>query len=111
MAEAERELADLDARRAQLVSLIARARAALGSGVQAAQPSPAGRLTLHHAMQLVLTERGNAWTSVHELAREIASRRLYERRDHTAADPSQVQARANKYPQLFEKDGANVRLL
>jgi chorismate mutase len=110
LAEAESELAALDTRRGELTSLIARAKAVLGSPIEGSAAKPAGRMTLHHAMQLVISERGNEWTSVHDLAREINSRRLYEKRDRTAVDPSQVHARANKYPQLFDKDGPNVRL-
>ena len=68
------------------------------------------RLTLHAEMEQVLGESGNGWMSVHELAREINERRLYDKRDGSDVDPSQIQSRANKYRHLFEKDGASVRL-
>jgi hypothetical protein len=110
LAEAEQELAQLDQRRHELEALIARARAAIGDP----QPTPeAGgpvRLTLHNAMRLVLEEHHNQWMTVRQLAEEINRRGLYEKRDRTPMDPSQIHARANKYPRMFEKNGADVRL-
>lgn len=109
LAEAERELAELDDRRAELQKLIARARAALGDAPAHAARPVTERLTLHQAMELVLDEHDNRWMTVHELADEINQRKLYEKRDRTPVDPSQIHARANKYPALFDKDGPNVR--
>jgi hypothetical protein len=68
------------------------------------------RLTLHDAMEQVLGESGSEWMTAHELAREINERRLYEKRDGSDVDPSQIHSRANKYRRLFEKDGARIRL-
>jgi hypothetical protein len=48
--------------------------------------------------------------TVHEIAREINERRLYEKRDGSDVDPSQIHSRANEYRHLFEKDGPRVRL-
>lgn len=45
-----------------------------------------------------------------ELADAINERGLYEKRDGSRVDPSQIHARANKYQQLFEKDGRRLRL-
>lgn len=109
IASAERELAELDERRRELMATIARARAALGDGVPVAARDPAGRYTLHEAMQLLLDENGNQWMSVHQLAEEINARALYEKRDRSPVDPSQIHARANKYPHLFEKQGSRIR--
>ena len=109
LAEAQRELEELDQRRRDLLALIARAQAALGETPITPVPAPGERLTLHKAMELVLDENANAWMSVHELADEINRRRLYEKRDHTDVDPSQIHARANKYPDRFEKDGPRLR--
>jgi hypothetical protein len=114
IADAQRELEQLDLRRAELQDLISRGRAALGEeGPSKPQPRvdvPRERLTLHEAMQQVLNENENRWMTVHELADEINGRSLYEKRDRTLIDPSQIHARANKYPALFEKDGPRVRL-
>ena len=111
LAEAERELAELNRRRQELEALLARARLILGD---VASPSPEAvrkRLTLHEAMEQVLRDRGNSWTTVHDLAADVNARRLYEKRDGSPVDPSQIHARANKYPTWFEKDGSRVRLV
>jgi hypothetical protein len=110
LAQAERELAELDARRGELLSLIARARAALGETPPAARPA-AERLTLHEAMALVLRENDNDWMTVRSLADAVNERGLYEKRDGSPVDPSQVHARANKYRGMFEKDGRRLRLI
>jgi chorismate mutase len=110
LAQAEQELADLDARRRELVQLIARAKAALGESPSTPPPVAGERLTLHQAIELVLSGRNNEWMTVHELASEINSRQLYTKRDQSDVDPSQIHARTNKYPHLFEKNGPNIRL-
>jgi hypothetical protein len=110
LAEAERELAELDARREELMALISRARAALGETPPAPSKSVVERLTLHEAMELVLRENTNEWMTVRELADAINERGLYEKRDGSLVDPSQIHARANKYQAMFEKDGRRLRL-
>lgn len=110
LTEAERELAQLDARREELLGLISRAHAVLDEAPPTAMKPHAERLTLHEAIQLVLRENGNEWMTVRELADEINNRGLYEKRDGSPVDPSQIHARANKYQQMFEKDGRRLRL-
>lgn len=112
LAEAESELARLDARRAELVALIEQARAALGIDVSQSAPreAPARALTLHDALAQVLRERANAWASARELADEVNRRRLYVKRDGSDVAVSQVHARIKNYSQLFEKEGASIRL-
>jgi hypothetical protein len=71
------------------------------------------RTRLHDAMRQVLSEHGNEWTRVHDLAREIYDRELYRRKDRGVIPPGQIRARASKYPELFEgsTDGTNrIRL-
>src|SRR5687768_6581836 len=97
LAEAERELANLDARREELMGLIARGRAALGETPLVASRPGVERLTLHEAMALVLRENDNDWMTVRELADAINERGLYEKRDGSLVDPGQIHARANKY--------------
>ncbi len=109
LAEAELELAELNERRAELEGLIARARSVLTDDQEPTHTTPARRLTLHEAMELVLDEQHNRWMTVHELAEAINERRLYEKRDRSAVEPSQIHARANKYDDRFEKDGPRVR--
>jgi hypothetical protein len=109
LAEAERELAELNERRAELEALIARARSVLADDQVQTPRAPGQRLTLHEAMEHVLDEQHNRWMTVHELADAINERKLYEKRDRSAIEPSQIHARANKYPGRFEKDGPRVR--
>lgn len=99
---------DRGARRLELEALIARARAALGDP-DVRMPGSRSRMTLHEAMDLVLSENSNRWMTVRELADEINTRSLYEKRDGSPVQPSQIHARANKYADRFEKDGARVR--
>ena len=110
LVEAERELAELDARREELLGLISRARAALGETAPIVATPQAERLTLHEAMELVLRDHKNEWMTVRELADAINERSLYQKRDGSPVDPSQVHARANKYQAMFEKDGRRLRL-
>jgi chromosome segregation ATPase len=109
LAEAEQELAELNDRRTELEGLIARARSVLTDDQEQAPRTPAQRLTLHEAMEHVLDEQHNRWMTVHELADAINERKLYEKRDRSPVEPSQIHARANKYPGRFEKDGPRVR--
>ena len=66
--------------------------------------------TLHAALELVLRENGNRWMSVPDLADEINRRNLYRMRDGSRVERSQIHARVNVYSDMFEKDGAMVRL-
>jgi hypothetical protein len=71
------------------------------------------RPTLHEEMMIVLKHYGADWVPVHEVARQITGRGHYRRKDHSPVPPSQVRARAAKYPELFEgtTDGTNrIRL-
>jgi hypothetical protein len=107
--EAERELAALNDRRAELEDLISRARLVVADKRESTLAHSSQRLTLHEAMELVLTEHHDRWMTVHELAEAINQRSLYEKRDRSAVEPSQIHARANKYPSRFEKDGPRIR--
>lgn len=109
LAEAEEELTELDARRAELVDLIARARLVLGQDCEQTPHALAQRLTLHEAMECILDEHPSQWMTVHHLADAINERKLYEKRDRLPVEPAQIQARATKYPSHFEKDGPRVR--
>jgi hypothetical protein len=109
--EAEHELAQLDARRAELLDLIARAKAALGLSqpVKTADNSEKER-TLHQALAQILRENGNRWMTVRELADEVNARHLYRKRDGSAVEANQVHARTKNYADLFEKDRGRIRL-
>jgi chorismate mutase len=109
--EAEAELAQLDTRRAELVDLIGRAKAALGVPhvVVTTEDSPRGR-TLHEALAQILRENHNRWMSARELADEVNRRGLYSKRDGSAVEANQISARTKNYSDLFEKDGGRIRL-
>ena len=105
---AETELAALDARRAELMTLIAQAKAALG-----APPPPAAAptaMTLHEALVLILEENGNQPMTVRQLADAVNERGLYRKRDGSSVEVNQVHARTSNYEALFEKNGPMIRL-
>ena len=108
--EAQAELAELDARRATLVALITRARAALGLVDEESPESPRQSLTLHEAMAQVLREHGNEALSARQIADEINERRLYSKRDGSNVEVSQIHARAKNYANQFAKVGSKLRL-
>lgn len=108
--EAEKELAQLDARRAELVDLIERARAALGVPISAAVENAAGGRTLHAALAQILRENQNRWMTAGELRDEVNRRSLYRKRDGSAVEVNQVSARTKNYDDLFEKSGGRIRL-
>jgi len=105
--EAERELAELDERRHELLGLIAAARSWLGTEPTQSEPDVDNELkpsrhTLHEAMEIVLREHPEGLRAP-DLAREIASRGLYEGREGRAST-QQIHARANNYSKLFGKE-------
>lgn len=108
--EAEAELAELDARRAALVALIARATAALGLAHERPAESTPRPLTLHEAMARVLREHGNGPLSAREIADAINQRQLYTKRDGSIVEVSQIHARAKNYATQFAKVGSKLRL-
>jgi hypothetical protein len=68
--------------------------------------------TLHEAIRMVLSERPTLTATTSELSEEIERRRLYTRKDGLSAKAQQINARARKYPNLFNIDGTGiVRLL
>jgi hypothetical protein len=73
-------------------------------------PTPVRPPTLHEAIRIVLEARENGWMHTPQIARQIAKRKLYRRRDGLAASTKDVSARVASYPELFERQGAVVRL-
>jgi antitoxin Phd len=69
-------------------------------------PQNGNPYTLHDAMRLVLREHGGC-LHASDLARLIAERKLYVRKDGYSAPASQLRWRASKYPAIFSwGDGA-----
>lgn len=68
-------------------------------------------LKLHEAIQIVLKEANRPMTS-REIADKINKRGLYHRKaDSKPVPPSQISARVNNYPLLFEKEEALIKLV
>jgi hypothetical protein len=103
---AEEELAALDVRRRELEEAIDRARAALGLPESPLVKRP----TLHEAIERVILEQRNQWMEMKEIAHHINRQALYRRGDGNAVDVSQIQARINNYPHLFERQKSRVRV-
>src|SRR6516165_3638048 len=93
LADARAELAELDARRAELLALIAEAEAALGV---APEQSDAG-LTLHQALAQILREIRNEPMSSRALSDAVNARGLYRKRDGSPVEVNQVHARTGNY--------------
>ena len=108
---AETELGQLDKRRAELLDLIGRAKAALGiiPPPAANDDGPRGQ-TLHEALAQILREHANQWMSARELANEVNGRGLYRKRDGSSVDSNQISARTKNYDELFEKSAGRIRL-
>ena len=62
------------------------------------------QLTLHEAMLDVLRRAGHP-LEAREISDEIKRRGLYVRNDGDYPPPSQISARAVRYPDLFRKSG------
>jgi hypothetical protein len=109
--DAETELVQLDSRRAELVELIGRAKAALGvPNLSVTIGSDSRGLTLHEALVQILREHGNQWMTARDLTDEVNRRGLYTKRDGSAVEVNQIHARTKNYEDLFEKDGGRIRL-
>lgn len=73
--------------------------------------SVAGNLTLHEAMEIVLSEAENCTMHASKLADEIYNRRLYLQKNGKKAQYTQIRARCGHYPELFEAlTGNYIRL-
>jgi HB1, ASXL, restriction endonuclease HTH domain len=117
LGEANSELQQLEQRREQLLALIARATAALGSDSPLSPlpesvptASPGRTPTLHEAMALVLRRHDNQPMTARDLANEVNDRCLYRKRDGSPVEVNQIHARAKNYAKLFDKDGSRIRL-
>ena len=60
------------------------------------------KITLHEAMEIVLSECPNKTATFEHVSSEIASRKLYYRRDGDFPPPYQIGMRVRKYPHLFD---------
>ncbi|MGH8945015.1 MAG: hypothetical protein ACRDVL_02565 [Acidimicrobiia bacterium] len=67
-------------------------------------------MTLHEALDVVLSDNGNKWITAGDLAAEVNRRNLYRMRDGRPVEASQIHARVRNYSHLFEKNGSRIRL-
>jgi hypothetical protein len=83
-----------------------RPRAAIGEGSsQLASKSPDQRLTLHEAMEQVLSETPAAPCQLRTSHARSTSARCTRSGTGSDVEPSQIHARAGKYPHLLAKEG------
>lgn len=66
-------------------------------------------MLLHDAIRKVLSE-ANRGLSSKEIAVLVNNKNLYSRRDNLSVPASQISARINKYPKLFERVGTKIYL-
>src|SRR4051794_17463847 len=95
LSQARAELEAVRAREAELERQIAEAERVLGG--DAPQASSVGTLTLHEALAEVLRATGGTGMTARELAAAVNERGLYAKRDGSAVEANQVQARVNNY--------------
>jgi hypothetical protein len=111
---AEAELEELRQREAELLSLIDRARGALGltghlASGESKTMSKEPRLTLHDALVRLLRESGNRGMTAAELADAVNASGLYSKRDGSPVDVGQIYARTHNYARLFDRDSGRIR--
>ncbi len=68
-------------------------------------------MTLHEAMIKVLRTLPTKSAPAKLLSDEIKNNQLYRKKNGSFADTIQVRTRALNYPQYFEFDGTNVKLI
>ncbi len=114
VAAAQKELLLLRKRAQELELLIANGHALLdGKGTHLPWPPverPKRPPTLHEVIRDVLLEHGNQWLTTTYVAREIAQRQLYRRRDGLPPSVRNVSARVSTYDGWFVRLGWYFRL-
>ena len=65
-------------------------------------------MTLHEAIIYVLKKKGNCTTR--QIADDINRLKLYSRGDNEPIGTSQISARINEYPHLFNREGRIIKL-
>ncbi len=105
-----RLLEDQRAETAEIERRLAAEEWLLGSSTEQAPSRETLRLTAHKAMAEVLRTAPQYKMRPVELAAEINRRGLYRMRDGRPLETQQVHARAGNYPDMFERDGAFIKL-
>jgi hypothetical protein len=68
------------------------------------------RKTLHEEVERILRENGRPWMTTEELARMVNDSGNYRKKDGSPVTPFQIHGRTRNYSDLFERNGARVRL-
>ena len=68
------------------------------------------RPTLHAEIARILHDHGNRWMTTIEIAAAVIDADRYTKTDGSAVTDFQIHGRTKTYPDLFERDGARVRL-
>jgi hypothetical protein len=102
----KRSVSELMASEGRLRGLLSRFEVPVTPKSEAGSDS---QLTLHAAMERVLTDAGRSMRS-RELADTINVMGLYRRRDRSPVAAGQITARAHRYPAIFKRTSAGVGL-
>lgn len=71
---------------------------------------PSGQVTLHEEIARILRVGRNQWMGTAEIASDVNRAGNYTKRDGSSVTAFQIHGRTKNYPDLFERDGARVRL-
>ena len=66
-------------------------------------------MTLHDAIKKILEDKGSSMTT-NEIADELNKKSLYQKKDNTEINRSQVSARIRKYQHIFTSDSLMISL-
>ena len=79
-------------------------------GTQVLEMAEDVRPTLHAEIARILHDHGNRRMKTTEIAAAVNDAGRYAKRDGSAVTDFQIHGRTKNYPELFERDGAHVRL-
>ncbi len=105
-----RQLEDLQVEIAEIERRLAAQEWLLESSAEQPPARESSRLSAHGAMAEVLRTAPQFKMRPVDLATEINRRGLYRMRDGRPIEPQQIHARTGNYPDMFERDGAFIRL-
>jgi hypothetical protein len=103
-------LAERQVETAELERRLAAEEWLLESSPEQAPTQETSRLTAHGAMAEVLRTAPQYKMRPVELAAEINRRGIYRMRDGRPLETQQIHARVGNYPDMFERDGAFIKL-
>ncbi len=66
-------------------------------------------ITLHEEIQDILLDNNNAWMTTHEISNLVNQRGRYKKKNGSSVTDFQIHGRTRNYPDLFERNGNQVR--